>query len=200
MSNWIINGGGHAQNIRQPKSFYLTDFTDHTLRAFGQVTTECLNSQQPILPIYIESYGGNVDIMAGILSLMDYCRDRGLKFSTIVNGKAMSAGAMVWLYGEANLRFIGTCGKLMMHHASTIAGGKLPELKTTIDLHSEDQHKLFEKISRHIKKPKDWLKKNLEKRKDGDWYLNPDEVVAEKLGSKHTPTFVLNISENFLCV
>lgn len=198
--SWYISGGTHCNNIRQPKSFHLTDFTDNMLRSFQQVNAECLGAGQPILPIFIESYGGNVDIMSGVLSVMDYGRSNGLKYSTVVNGRAMSAGAMIWLYGDNDMRFIGSCGKLMLHHAATIAGGKLPEIKTSIDLHSEDQWMLFEKISKHVKKPKDWLKKNLEKRKDRDWYLSPDEVVAENLGKKKTPTFILQVEEKFLCV
>lgn len=198
--SWYIHGGAQCGNIRQPKSFYITDFSDAMLRSFEQVNTECLSSGQPILPIFIESYGGNVDILSGVLSLMDYGREKGLKYPTVVNGRAMSAGAMVWLYGDNGMRFVGSCGTLMLHHAATITGGKLPEIKNSIDLHSETQWALFEKISKHIKKPKDWLKKNLDKRKDRDWYLTADDVVSESLGEKKTPTFVLQIQENFLYI
>lgn len=198
--SWIIQGSSHCNNIRQPESFTLTEFNQNSLSAFQRTVTKCLNNSQAILPIYIDSYGGNVDSMCGFLSIIDYGRDKGLKFSTIVNSKAMSAGALTFLYGDENLRFMGGSAKLMLHSAGTFTGGKLPEIKESIETYHREQDTLFEKISKHVKKPKLWLKKNLEKRKDYDWTLSADEVVEEKLGLKYSPTFVFSVEEKFAIV
>lgn len=195
--SWVINGSAHCNNIRSPESFTLTHFSDHALSAFQKTITKCLQSEQALLPIFIDSPGGAVDNMCGILSLIDYGRERGLKFSTVVYSRAASAGAMIWSYGDENLRFIGNTGKLMFHSMGTMSIGKVPELKNTIDAHFLEQDVIFEKICKNLKKPKNWLKKNLEKRKDYDWVLSADDVVTEKIGLKYSPTFVLRVEENF---
>lgn len=197
---WIIQGSNHCNNIRQPQSFSLTQFCDQALAAFQKSVVTCLNTEQAVLPILIDSYGGNIDTMNGIISLIDYGKSRGLKFATVVNSKAYSAGAMVWAFGDENLRFIGDYGKIMFHSCSAVTGGKVPEMKTTVDAYHKDQDILFEKVSKNLKKPKTWLKNKLHKLKDYDWVLSADEVVSEKLGTKYTPSFILKVEESFAIV
>ncbi len=193
--SWIIRGANFAQNIQSPKSFYLNEFTDQSLRSFQQVINQCFNCQQGLLPIFIESNGGYVDVCSGFISLMDGARDKGLQFSTIVSGRAFSAGALVFLYGDEDLRFLGPSAKLMLHHCGGLQGGKLTEIKDNIDFYLREEAKLLEKVSKNIKKPKEWLKKQLE-RKKWDWGMSAQEAADLKLGKVHVPSFVLSVQEN----
>lgn len=198
--SWIISGGSHCGQIKSPKSFHLTEFTEHALRSFQNTITECLNSSQGVLPIFIESRGGSVDVMAGMLSLMEGGKRDGMKFSTVVNGLAASAAAMIWSFGDNDIRFIGDNGKLMFHQAHGFQGGKLSEMRNTLDTYIIGEEALFEKISKNLKKPKGWLAAGIKKRQNADWYLTADDVVKENLGVKHTPKFLFSIQESFSIV
>lgn len=195
---WITNNkSSNAGQIKTPKEFYLNDFTDHTLRVFNNIVTECININQPIVPIYVESDGGRVDIMKGIMSVMDYGRKVGIKFATIVNSRAQSAGAMIFLYGDEGFRFMGENAFLMLHPASVGTIGKIGEIKSMIDRHSDDWDSISDKIGKHIRKSKGWMKKELNKRKDYDWIMTAQEAQGEKLCDAHSPTLMLTIEEAF---
>ncbi len=193
---WVINNSAsHVVGVKEPKEFHLTEFNDHTLRAFSATLTKCISENQGILPIYIETDGGRVDIMNGIVSLMDYGRKVGMKFSTIVNGRAMSAGAVVFLFGDEKLRYMGTNAKLLLHSGRMGVVGKPGEVKLAADQYEEECRGLDAKLSKHLKKPKSWLQSNLKKRKDYDWVLTAEQAQAENLCEVHTPTFLISVAE-----
>jgi ATP-dependent protease ClpP protease subunit len=194
---WIINNkGSHVGQVKSPKEFHINEFNDHTLRVFNNLVTECINSNQSLIPLYIESDGGRVDIMKGIMSVMDYGRKVGIQFATIVNSRAQSAGAMIFLYGNDGLRFMGENAFLMLHPASVGTIGKIGEIKSMIDYHHDDWEKISDKIGKHLKKPKGWMKKELGKIKDYDWIMTAQQAQDEKLCMAHSPTFILNVEES----
>ena len=116
----------------------------------------------------------------------------------------MSAGALLLTFGDNNgdtsFRFIAPYARLMFHSASVVVGGKLPETKETLSISHEQQIALFEKASLNMKKKKNWLTSNLNKRKDYDWELTADEVEAEKIGMKYVPTFMFRTEEFYQVV
>ncbi len=75
---------------------------------------------QTILPICIDSYGGGVYEMMSCIDAMEACK---IKIATIIEGKAMSAGAIISSCGASGLRFMGTNATFMIHAASGIAEG-----------------------------------------------------------------------------
>lgn len=196
---WAINNkASHVGQVKSPKEFYLNEFNDHTLRVFNNLVTECVNQSQALIPIYVESDGGRVDIMKGIMSVMDYGRRLGIKFSTVVNSRAQSAGAMIFLYGDEGFRFMGENAILMLHPASVGTIGKIGEIKNMIDRHHDDWDSISDRVGKHLKKPKGWMKKELNKRKDYDWILTPEEASVEKLCNAHSPTFIISIEETLM--
>lgn len=196
--SWIVKGSPLINKADQPKSFFLTEFTPETVRAFQNTVTTAINIGQPFLPIYIESPGGSAYAMCAILSCMENGRGMGLKFATIVNGTAQSAGAITFAYGDPELRFMSPFSTLMFHNLSMGAIGKVGE---GLQLHINAQNlenRVFEKISKHLKKPKDWLKKTLEKKKNYDWELSAEEAVNEGIASiVHSPQFTVGFEEQY---
>lgn len=70
---------------------------------------------QEILPICIDTYGGDAYAMMSCIDAMDACQ---IKLATIVEGKAMSAGAIIFSCGADGFRFMGPNATLMIHSAS----------------------------------------------------------------------------------
>src|SRR5690606_1414983 len=140
---------------------YLEHFNSHSVRLLGKLLNEAIELNQFIFPIYIESSGGDVYSMCAMMGLIDSARKRGMKIATITNGSAMSAGALIFSYGDHDFRFIGEYGTLMFHSFSSGAIGKVGECKNAFDQTVLDQEKIFSRVSQHLKKKKDWLSKKL---------------------------------------
>lgn len=198
---WVINNSSRASNIKSPTTFYLTQFTEESLRAFNYAVGDSIASGQPLFPIYIETLGGNVDIMNGMLSCMDSAREKGIIFSTIVSGFAASAGAMIFCYGDEGYRFMGSQARLMLHHSNIIGGGKITEISPHYSKLLADEFSLLEKISINLKKPKKWLEKLFDKEKNSDIYYSAQECVTNGIASAiKIPTFVLSVEEKYSIV
>lgn len=199
--NWITTGGSFAKKIKEPRSFFMQNFDESCVREFQQVVNECIKTRQLFLPIHIESPGGYVYSLMGILSAIDYARENGIKICTYVGGVASSCGALLFLYGDQGYRYCGSNSTLMLHNISSGFAGKVDEAKNYFVGVENLESRVFEKISRHIKKPKDWLRKNLEKRKNYDWELTPQECLEAGFANHiKTPTFVMIIEEKFAVV
>ncbi len=193
---WNISAPPIVKAVEQPKSFFLTEFSSNAVRSFSNKVAEALELGQHVLPVYIESPGGDLYALKGILSLMDSARDKGLQIATITTGQAMSAGAFVFCYGCPNLRFAGTEATIMLHSViATMGEAKIAEHKMSIDTVLKEQEAIFAKISRHLKKKTDWLKRELGKRNDNDWFISAEE--GQKLGIVEVigiPQFSFHIS------
>lgn len=196
--NWLLNPSPHCSKIESPKSFFLTEFNPSAVRAFQNVVNQCLNTGQPFLPIFIESYGGAVDYMSSMLSIIDAARP-ALKIVTVTNGLAVSCGALVFAYGDHGNRFVGTHSRLLFHNISCGIAGKIPEGLDFYQKSFDTESVIFEKVSKHLKKPKDFLRKNLEKRKNFDWELTPEDAVKEGIATAiDSPKFILAVEEKFI--
>lgn len=174
---WEVIGNSYVNNIITPQYITINDFHDGTLREFHKRVIKAYNIGQMIFPIEVASDGGDANILAGIMSIMEEFRDRGMKFSTCVTSRAMSAGAFTFLFGDHGLRFIGTNASLMIHTLQLGIGGRISEVKRFVDFNWQEQGELLKKISKNLKKNQNWLEKELAKRKDDDWYVTAKEAL-----------------------
>lgn len=198
---WITKASSHVTSVKSPKTFFLSHFNTNTVEAFQSVVSQCVDNSQPLLPIFIESDGGYVDSLASILSIMDYGRAMGMEFSTITTGRASSCGALTFCYGDTNRRYISSTGSILLHNFQVGGAGQLHEVHNSFINNVKSESALFEKVSKHLKKPKDWLQKNLHKNKNYDWILNAEECKKEGIASEiKIPSFVLSVEERFIIV
>ena len=84
-------------------------------------------SKQGVIPICIDSYGGDVYAMMSIIDAIDACR---IPVATIVEGKAMSAAATIFSCGTPGFRFMGPSATLMIHRAQTGSKGNTETLES----------------------------------------------------------------------
>ncbi len=198
---WITEGHPIAQTA-EPKEFHLNNFTDESIRAFQRTVANAVKMSQEILPIYIQSYGGDAHIMSNFISEMDTCRETfGIKFATIVGGCAMSAGALLFCYGDEGMRFISDSGSLMLHGLQIGMDGRVPDMKGYTKRSEEMEDHIFRKISKHLGKKDDFLQKELELGHHTDRYLNAKECVQKGLASQVAiPQFLLSVVAGFTII
>ena len=83
--------------MNNPVVVRVNKFTEDAAKKFTQDMAAAHNSGQNIIPIVIDSYGGQVYALMSMISDIK-CAD--LPVATIVEGKAMSCGAILFTFGE----------------------------------------------------------------------------------------------------
>ena len=72
-------------------------FESYTLKDFMKACQKVLETGQEFLPIIVDSYGGEVYTLLGMI---DFLHDCDTKVITICEAKAMSAGALLFSRGS----------------------------------------------------------------------------------------------------
>jgi ATP-dependent Clp protease, protease subunit len=93
---------------------------------FSQAENAARRSKQEIIPIVIDSYGGSV---YALLSMVDTIKNCPFTVATVVEGKAMSAGAILFSCGAEGHRYMAPNATIMIHDVSSFTWGKQAELK-----------------------------------------------------------------------
>lgn len=121
------------------------------------------------IEIYIDSYGGDVYQIFGLLSIME---NSVTPIYTIVTGNAMSAGFIMLVYGHK--RFAHEFSTVMYHPISSGFFGKIQDLETSFKEIKRLQIKYEELITKKTKITKEKLEEIREQGKD--WYMNSKQA------------------------
>jgi ATP-dependent Clp protease protease subunit len=97
----------------------VTKFTEDSAQEFRERILEIAeHDPNQVIPIRIDSYGGNVDSLMKMIETMDEVDNR---FITHCSGKAMSCGAILLSHGD--IRFIGKYSRALIHNVSSFSYG-----------------------------------------------------------------------------
>lgn len=153
--------------------------TEELASQFASEWTMAVNSQQPVIPIMIDSVGGDV---YAALAIHDLIKTSEIPVATIVCGKAMSAGAFLLSCGTDGYRFASPNSTIMVHEASmTGMEGKFQDIQIETFELSRLNKMMLEIQSINCGKNKDYFEKLLKKKKNVDVYMGPEEAVKHGL-------------------
>lgn len=163
------------------RELYLDDTVLDPSHFPGRSTEFCrtlrnLDKTDGDITIYISSYGGNLDSMLEVIDVIQACSN---PVYLIAQGKAMSAGAIILLFGKKGRRFAYPNTSIMLHEM-IYALGDNPRTanKATHEYMERCWERIIEKIAKHLRMKKS---KVLELIPHGyDNYLMPEEAL--KLG------------------
>lgn len=172
------------------------EFNEESAKSLYADCDRAMTTGQKILPIFIDSYGGYVDSLFGMLDYFQSFRDSGVEIVTIACGKVMSCGAMLFAMGDK--RFVGKRSRIMFHRVSAGSFGNPDDMKTDAKESERLEKFIFEEISKNIGRPKGWLFDQLKKNNFSDWYLTADEALEAKVATKiGIPQFTFSIDTHF---
>lgn len=160
------------------------DFSEENCLKFRQeliqAENHALDAKQEVLPIVIDSYGGEV---YGLLACIDAINavDKRLKVATIVEGKAMSCGAALLTCGHEGYRFATKNSTVMIHEASCVHFGKNEELKASAKETDRLNDMLLAIMSENCGHNKNYFAKQIETKRHADWYLDSKECVEHNV-------------------
>lgn len=134
-------------------------------------------SDQEIIPIIVDSYGGDVYALHAMLSIIESSSKR---VATICDGKAFSCGAVLLSAGDHGMRFISKYGYVLVHQVSHEYYGKFSDIAVSAEHCSELNTNLLLMLDKNCKKKSGTFEKMLIKNNNADLYL--DAKTSLQLG------------------
>jgi ATP-dependent Clp protease, protease subunit len=163
---------------RQPIIIKVNKFDEKSATDFSTKMALAHNSGQSVVPVVIDSYGGQVYSLMSMIAAIEASE---LPVATIVEGKAMSCGAVLLTFGEQGMRFAAPDATIMIHDVSSGGHGKIEELKADVKEAERLDEKIFTMMARNCGKKDDYFKKKVFTKKHADWFMDAQEAKKHGL-------------------
>jgi len=175
---------------KNPVIIRVNKFDEESAKKFSQEIAQAHNTGQKVIPIVIDSYGGQV---YSLMAMISDIKNSELPVATIVEGKAMSCGAILFSFGEEGYRFMDPNATIMIHDVSSMDMGKVEELKAGAKEADRLNTIVYKMMSQNCGKKDDYFMKIVDKKKHADWFV--DAAEAKKHGmANHLRVPKLNIT------
>ena len=171
---------GEVELRKQPVVIRVNKFDEESAKKFSDAMSEAQNTGQPIVPVVIDSYGGQV---YSLLSMVANIKSSKIPVATIVQGKAMSCGALLFSYGAFGHRYMDKHATLMIHDVSTGAHGKVEEIKADAKESDRLNQWLYREMATNCGKEEEYFLKLIHERSHADWYLDATEAQSHGLAN-----------------
>lgn len=179
----------------EPIVIRVNKFDEESAVKFSNAMSAAQNTGQPVVPVVIDSYGGQV---YSLMSMIANIKSSKIPVATIVEGKAMSCGALLFSYGFAGYRFMDKHATVMIHDVSSGARGKIEEIKADAKEGDRLNQKLYKEMAANCGKEPDFFLKQIHDRSHADWYLDADEALSIGLANHlHMPELKVNICVDY---
>ena len=110
-----------------PVIIRVNKFNEESAKEFADKVARAHNTGQKVIPVIIDSYGGEV---YSLMSMIASIKRSELPIATIVEGKAMSCGVILFSCGTKGYRYITEDATLMINDVSSGNWGKNAEIKS----------------------------------------------------------------------
>jgi len=164
-----------------PVIIRVNDFDEKSADEFAQKMALAHNTGQPIIPVVIDSYGGQV---YSLMSMISSIKASEIPVATIVEGKAMSCGVLLASCGTKGYRYVTEDATLMIHDVSSGAYGKNSEIQASADETKRLNDRIYQILSDNTGNSVKWFHEQIMKRGRADWFVDPKEAVEMGLCDK----------------
>tara|TARA_B100000700_G_scaffold324782_1_gene431827 strand:- start:30 stop:632 length:603 start_codon:yes stop_codon:yes gene_type:complete len=179
---------------KNPVIIRVNKFDEKSAKDFQDQMALAHNTGQKVIPVVIDSYGGQV---YSLMSMVAAIKHSEKPVATIVEGKAMSCGAVLFTFGEEGLRFMDPNATLMIHDVSSMEFGKVEELKSSAAEADRLNEKIYTMMARNCGKKDDYFLKIVDKKKHADWFIDSEEAKKHNLANQlRLPKLEINIGVN----
>ncbi len=180
---------------KEPVIIRVNKFDETSAKAFSHSMSLAHSTGQPIIPIVIDSYGGQV---YSLMSMVGDIKHAELPVATIVQGKAMSCGAILFSFGSKGMRYMDPDATVMIHDVSAGAWGKIEEIKADAAEAERLNQKVYKMMAKNCGKRSDYFLKHIHERGHADWFLDADECLQHNLATElRVPKFVFSVDVDF---
>ena len=175
--HWTTEHGSNILELQlrhNPVIIRVNEFTEGSAADFSKKIGLAHNTGQNVIPIVIDSYGGQV---YSLMSMIASIKASTLPVATIVEGKAMSCGVLLASCGTKGYRYVTEDATLMIHDVSSGQYGKNSELQASADETKRLNNKIYEILDKNCGKESGYFNKEVFNRGRADWFVTPDEAI-----------------------
>ena len=166
---------------REPVIIVVNEFNEEAAAEFSTAMSLAQNSGQKVIPVVIDSFGGQV---YSLMSMIASVKSSTIPVATIVQGKAMSCGAILSSFGSDGLRFMDKDATMMIHDVASFAFGKVEELKADARESERLNKKVYTMMARNCGKPDDYFSNLIHDKGHADWFLDAEEAKEHNIIQK----------------
>jgi ATP-dependent protease ClpP protease subunit len=120
------------------------------------------------------------------MSMIASIKNSELPVATIVEGKAMSCGVILFSCGTEGYRYITEDATLMIHDVSSASWGKNSEIQASAEEVKRLNDRIYKILSENSNKSEKWFNKQLNEKGRADWFIESKEAIdlglADKIG------------------
>jgi len=181
--------------IVEPVIVRVTKFNEEGYEKFRKQMSDAHNTGQTIIPVVIDSYGGEAYTLMGMISIMESSK---LPVATIVESKAMSCGAILYTFGADGMRYMAPTATIMIHDVASMSYGKIEELKADTKEGDRLNTLVYKMMAENCGHPKNYFKDLVHQRGHSDWYLTPKECKKHRIANQLcVPDLEVSINMDF---
>lgn len=178
--------------IDHPIVIRLKKFNEEDGEKFSEIFSKAHETGQTVIPIVVDSYGGEVYSLLGMIAEIQNSK---LPVATIVESKAMSAGAILFSFGTEGFRYMAPHATLMIHEVSNFMFGKVEEIKVSAQETDRLNTLIFQLMAESVSKEKNHFLDIVHSKGHADWYLTAKEAKKHNLANHiKIPEFKINVS------
>lgn len=197
--NFIADVSQHIKAVElrvDPIIIRVNKFDEESAKEFVDAMSRAQNTGQSVIPVVIDSYGGQV---YSLMTMIGAIKASRVPVATIVEGKAMSCGALLFSFGAEGKRYMDPDATLMIHDVSSFAMGKVEEIKADAKEVERLNKKVYEMMARNCGKLSDYFLKMVHERGHADWYLDAQEAKGHNIANDlRIPTLTCKIDLNYI--
>jgi ATP-dependent Clp protease protease subunit len=164
-----------------PVVIRVNKFDEKAAEDFSKSVARAQNTGQPTLPIIIDSYGGQVYSLMSMISDIEHSR---IPVATIVQGKAMSCGAILFSFGVEGMRYMDPDATVMIHDVSSMGWGKVEEIKADAKEVERLNQKIYRMMAKNCGHHEEYFLDIVHEKGHADWFLDAKEAKRHKLANK----------------
>ena len=170
-------------------------FDEAAAKEFSELMSLAQNTGQPVVPVIIDSYGGQV---YSLMSMISDIRHSKIDVATIVQGKAMSCGALLFSFGKDGMRYMDPDATLMIHDVSSMRFGKVEEIKASAEETERLNKKVYRMMAKNCGHPEDYFLDIIHQKGHADWFLDTPQARKHNLANyDHIPTLKITAKVEF---
>jgi len=179
---------------KSPIIIRVNKFDEENAKKFDQEIAQAHNTGQKVIPVVIDSYGGEVYSLMSMISAIKHAE---LPVATIVEGKAMSCGATLFTCGKEGMRYMDPSATLMIHDVSSVELGKVEEVKAGAAEADRLNSIVYKMMAANCGKKEDYFLKMVDQKKHADWFLDSEEALKHNLANHlRVPKLTVDVSVN----
>lgn len=179
--SFVVSEEGKISIDNKLGIIHIVDFDEGSLCQFLDGYTVAINSGSNILPIEIDSYGGEVDVLNEMISKIEDFKAHGGIVMTYCGSKAMSCGSVLLASGSKGYRFVSPRAHVMIHEVSGIEFGKLNDQKNGIKHTEVLNQELFAYLDNAAEKESGYFEALCTKNKNADVFLTAKQCIEHGL-------------------